>query len=349
MDEDAEESAPREFHFRIEDDSNFQGLLSRSSSASVSPSEPGQSAESVSVEYIVSKLFNFMKISEIHQYGISVFEATFSSFLPFLSEVDLFRLATSYWCNADHFDVMVRRRGHEIKGDVLSLPITDELLDAAMQSGSAADKIEAMLLQRRRDRAHEETAGDLLFAPSKDEKAFFRRNLKHRLWSHEVLGMVFVRNGWLTPDLAEYALASFSSAIYRRALQSEALRPNNSEWLELNDAFLTAFFADHFGRDIPEMFGRSKRKKERAPRYHLREEALRRWCSFIELLASRGAKGADHEFFAVPPLRYALIIGTRTFSIISASHQQRNRWLIPEHWQNITVPDDIWDVMMGYL
>jgi len=293
-----------------------------------------------------------------------VFRVTFPSFLPFLTETDCFRLATSYWCNAEHFNVMVKHRGHKIKGDALSLSVTDELLDAAMRSGSTAEKIEAMLLQRRRDRVgaggHSESGGEearywksgkLTFAHSKDEAAFFRRNLKHRLWNHEVLAAVFVRNGWLTPDLSERALSSFASTIYPRVMESTAPRRKNSGWIDMNEAFLTTFFADHFGLDgVPEMIGSRKMKKEETTRpYHLSEATLKRWCSLIELLAARGAKGAEDEFLAIAPLRYALQIGRRTFNVISASHEQRNRCLIPEQWQSITVPDDIWDVLMGYL
>merc|ERR1711997_960558 len=117
-------------------------------------------------DYILSKLYNYMKISEMSKYGISVFQMTFSSYLPYLNESDLEKLATSYWCNGQHFNCMISHRGDIIKSNndlssnispyssifglnnnnhqnqqqatkVFKLKITRDLLDAAMQSGAS--------------------------------------------------------------------------------------------------------------------------------------------------------------------------------------------------------------------
>jgi len=384
----------------------------------------------LSSEYILSKLYNYMKISEMSKYGIQVFEMTFSSYLPFLSEADLFRLATSYWCNGAHFNCMTAHRGDRIKntpngsgahsngnvatsfvssvasiarvsmfGDggsaegneaqrarkesVLCLEITDELLDAAMQSGASVDKIEAMLLQKREDdglaasmmpngnlaassrrgrpqRWRCRKDGKLWFFQTKEERAFYLRNLKHRFWNHEVLVRVFIQNGWLTPDLAEYAMKTFIKTIYHRVLQSKAPRPKNGGGVKLSETFLQSFFAEHFCLDdIPKMYREDiRRRRERGGKcgaatqsHHLSEETLRRWCELIELLASRGAAVHCSEFGKMIPLQYALQIGRNTFKIISSSHKAKNKLFIPEQWNhsNITVPDDIWDVLVSYL
>lgn len=54
---------------------------------------------------LISKLYNYMKISEMDKYGIIVFETVFIKYLPFLCESDLSTLVTSYWCNDSHFEV----------------------------------------------------------------------------------------------------------------------------------------------------------------------------------------------------------------------------------------------------
>jgi len=368
------DDAPREFRFSIEDDDNLRALVSHSASpmdtesvTAVSMAVGSAPSVEVSSEYILSKLFNFMKISEMNKYGIRVFQVTFTSFLPYLTEGDLFRLATSYWCNGEHFRVMTAHRGDRIKDAVLSLSVTEDLLDAAMQSGASVDKIEAMLLQKREDEAVTVPSrwrrnGKVAFFQTKGERSFYRRNLKHRFWSHEVLVRVFVRNGWLTPDLADFAMKTFVATIYHRVLQSTAPRPNNNGGIKLTETFLTAFFADHFCRDdIPKMYREEIRRRERIFQrnkkssgtiaHHLSEETLRRWCELIELLASRGATVPDNQFAAMIPLQYALEIGSCTFKLLSASHKQKNKMLIPEHFhhQNIAVPDDIWDVLVSYL
>merc|ERR1719361_142928 len=117
-----DQEGPREFRFSLEDDTNLQGLVEQQSrSPSVDHHQP-QQQEDVSSEYILAKLYNYMKISEMSKYGINVFDTTFSSYLPFLTEGDLFRLASSYWCNGAHFNVMTAHRGHRIKPSLSSNP-----------------------------------------------------------------------------------------------------------------------------------------------------------------------------------------------------------------------------------
>jgi len=426
--EECTDEGPRAFQFRIEDDTNLQGLVHTASPPTAprqpTPQRTPEPAEGmdVSSEYILSKLYNYMKISEMSKYGIRVFEMTFSSYLPFLTEADLFRLATSYWCNGAHFNCMTAHRGDRIKapsagtssssgsvsmtaaatssiaarvqsaasnlfGDstmtervapasrrnVLELRITDELLDAAMQSGASVDKIEAMLLQKRADegisaqwikgasrrgqRWRSRKDGKLWFLQTKEERAFYLRNLKHRFWNHEVLVRVFIQNGWLTPDLAEYAMKTFIKTIYHRVLQSKAPRPKSGGGVKLSESFLQSFFVEHFCLDsIPEMYREEIRRKQSgkwraAPSHHLSEETLRRWCELIELLASRGAAVHCSEFGQMIPLQYALQIGRNTFKLISSSHKAKSKLLIPEqfHQESISVPDDIWDVLVSYL
>jgi len=391
-----DQEGPREFRFSLEDDTNLQGLVEQQSrSPSVDHHQPQQQQEDISSEYILAKLYNYMKISEMSKYGINVFDTTFSSYLPFLSEADLFRLASSYWCNGAHFNVMTAHRGHRIKpsphsaassaalttttstgfmasvssnltsmfgddgrvarGSVLTLEITDELLDAAMQSGASVDKIEAMLLQKRRDEGTQRERGRRSglsqkrkrFYQTKRERAFYLRNLKHRFWNHEVLVRVFVHNHWMTADLAAYAMKTFVKTIYHRVLQSKAVRTSQ---LRMDEPFLRAFFADHFGRDhVPwllEAAGGGGGGQIRTQCHHLSEETLRRWCQLIELLASRGA-AAGNEFERMIPLRYAQRIGQNTFQFISSSHKAKNKLLC--HLEDTTVPDDIWDVLVSYL
>jgi len=433
----------RDFHFNIENDANLQDAMedefgdhSSSASASRSPVRAHSdavddvSASELTAEYILSKLYNYMKISEMSKYGIRVFEMTFSSYLPYLSEADLTRLATSYWCNGQHFNCMAAHRGDRIKstigighsvtatsismaqsqfnslfrqqmrglrgqemgdGPVLTLRITSELLDAAMQSGASVDKIEAMLLQKRRDEgvplvtqrpfkgshspslmwgssAKAHNRGRQRFYQTKYEKDFYLRNLKHRFWNHEVLVRVFIQNGWLTPNLADYAVKTFVKSIYRRVLQSQAATsPSGTTCTRFSENFLHSFFVSYFCLDdIPKMYRAqiaamnakiAKGGDEAASTRHgkISEETLRRWCELVELLASRGAADARSyrtEFAQMIPLQYALKIGQNTFKIISSSHRDKNRMLIPEHFlreHNICVPDDIWDVLVGYL
>ena len=81
------------------------------------------------------------------------------------------------------------------------------------------------------------------------------------------------------------------------------------------------------------------------------EETLRRWCELIELLASRGANVNESYFNKVIPLQYALQLGKNTYKIISNTHSKKNQLFIPDsfHHQNISVPNDIWDVLVSYL
>lgn len=423
----------RDFHFNIENDANLQDAMEdglggdhTSTSASHIPVRTHThgtgvvddvSASELTAEYILSKLYNYMKISEMSKYGIRVFEMTFSSYLPYLSEADLTRLATSYWCNGQHFNCMAAHRGDRIKstvahsvtatsaaqsqfnslfrqqmrglrgqemgdGDnpVLTLRITSELLDAAMQSGASVDKIEAMLLQKRRDEGvplvtavgsglwKSKDRGRQRFYQTKYEKDFYLRNLKHRFWNHEVLVRVFIQNGWLTPNLADYAVKTFVKSIYRRVLQSQAATsPSGTTCTRFSENFLHSFFVSYFCLDdIPKMYRAqiaamnakiARGGDEAASTRHgkISEETLRRWCELVELLASRGAADARSyrtEFAQMIPLQYALKIGQNTFKIISSSHRDKNRMLIPEQFKvlhNICVPDDIWDVLVGYL
>jgi len=435
--EEFETEEMRDFHFNIENDANLLVIDDDgASSVSRSPVRPNAntitdaaddvSSSELTAEYILSKLYNYMKISEMSKYGIRVFEMTFSSYLPYLSEADLTRLATSYWCNGQHFNCMAAHRGDRIKntpsathspspsiaqsqfnsifgqslralrgkGDhdddkqVLALRITSELLDAAMQSGASVDKIEAMLLQKRRDEGiplalnqrssmspstlwnvKSKDKGRQRFYQTKYEKDFYLRNLKHRFWNHEVLVRVFIQNGWMTPNLADYAVKTFLKSIYRRVLQSQATTSPSGKTktcTRFSESFLHSFFVSYFCLDdIPKMYRQqiaamnakiARGGDEAASTRHgkISEETLRRWCELVELLASRGAadgKSYKAEFAQMIPLQYALKIGQNTFKIISSSHRDKNRMLIPSDFMqhNICVPDDIWDVLVGYL
>jgi len=195
----------------------------------------------------------------------------------------------------------------------------------------------------------------LWFYQSKEERAFYLRNLKHRFWNHEVLVRVFIQNGWMTPDLAEYAMKTFIKTIYHRVLQSKAPKPKNGGGVKLSESFLQSFFAEHFCLDdIPKMYREEIRKRQRGHKqqsHHLSEETLRRWCELIELLASRGASVHSAEFGQMIPLQYALQIGRNTFKVISSTHKAKNKMFIPQQFlqENITVPDDIWDTLVSYL
>lgn len=197
----------------------------------------------------------------------------------------------------------------------------------------------------------------MVFFQTAEERAFYLRNLKHRFWNHEVLVRVFIQNGWMTPDLAEYAMKTFIKTIYHRVLQSKAPRPKSGGGVKMSQSFLQSFFVEHFCcDDIPKMYRQeierqSARQKAVPQRHHLSEETLRRWCELIELLASRGAAVHCSEFGKMIPLQYALQIGRNTFKVISSSHKQKNKLFLPQqfHLENISVPDDIWDVLVSYL
>merc|ERR1712202_126346 len=101
---------------------------------------------------------------------------------------------------------------------------------------------------------------------------------------------------------------------------------------------------------IPKMYSEQiahlEQGQDQVPRLGLgkmSEETLRRWCELVELLASRGAadgRSYRAEFAQMIPPQYALQIGQNTFKIISSSHLEKNRLLVPEHFQehNICVP-----------
>jgi len=151
----------------------------------------------------------------------------------------------------------------------------------------------------------------------------------------------------LPDDLAAFAMRTFVKTIYHRVLHSKASAQRTTS-LQMDLPFLRSFFASHFGPDsIPYLdeHGLSGLKKKNQC-HHLSEETLRRWCQLIELLASRGA-AAGNEFERMIPMRYAQRIGQHTFQFISSSHKAKNKLLC--HLEDITVPDDIWDVLVSYL
>merc|ERR1712130_462023 len=273
--------------------------------------------------------------------------------------------------NGPHFKCMINHRGDRIKSNnnnnhhVLKLQITADLLDTAMQSGASADKIEAMLIQKRSDdgvNIKQLKQKNTMFHHTKYERDFNLRNLKHRFWNHEVLVRVFIQNGWLTSNLAHIALKTFIKTIYHRVLKSKSAmignshHQNNNAGITFSENFLHSFFVSYFCLDdIPKMY----KKKIKAKRScddqmfvtQIAEETLRRWCELIELLASRGADVSEYEFRKIIPLQYALKLGKNTYQIICSPHKQKNKLLIPTqfHNENISIPDDTWDVLVSYL
>lgn len=432
-----EEEERREFRFSIENDHNLRDIINHNlgdtqtrelglnslSTVNFAASVEELNHNELTSEYILSKLYNYMKISEMSKYGISVFEVTFSSYLPYLTESDIYKLATSYWCNGEHFERMIAHRGDRLKctpscmviqeeqeeqdvainaydydertnqhhctkhGPRLQLKINEDLLDAAMQSGACVDKIESMLLQKRVDEGveiavncnkaqqHSSSYKAKKFYHTASESNFYLRNLKHRFWNHEVLVRVFIQNGWLTPNLAETAMKTFIKTIYHRVLDSKlsfitncnksnqqrhSHRNGKHKNIKFSENFLHSFFVSYFCLDdIPKMYKQEIRQKMK-DNHHcnhkyvsppLNEETLRRWCELIELLASRGANVHEAEFCKVIPLQYALQLGKNTYRFISSSHAHKNEQLIPYSYyqQNISVPDDIWDILVSYL
>jgi len=179
-----------------------------------------------------------------------------------------------------------------------------------------------------------------------------------------VLVRVFIQNGWLSSKLAEVALKTFINTIYHRVLQSKASMKKNKQitdnprvgGVKFSETFLHSFFVSYFCLDdIPKMYKEEikakRRQNGRCYASQISEETLRRWCELIELLASRGANVAEAEFEKVIPLQYALQLGRNTYKIISSSHKIKNEQLLPAHYTeaNISVPDDIWDVLVSYL
>ena len=413
------EEEHRQFRFNIRNDTNLQSIINDNlhgsdsendafggerTTTSLSVNHVNIAEHELTSDYILSKLYNYMKISEMSKYGISVFEMTFSSYLPYLNESHLTKLATSYWCNGQHFKCMISHRGDRIKPVIdneeasewfssftsssrnskqlkqtngrLQLKITSDLLDAAMQSGASVDKIEAMLIQKRMDcgmldsKYQANTAQQIKhrkfkrFYQTSEERNFYLRNLKHRFWNHEVLVRVFIQNGWLSSKLSQVAMKTFINTIYHRVLQSKASMKRNKNvsdnprvgGVKFSETFLHSFFVSYFCLDdIPKMYKQEIKAKARANgkcyASQISEETLRRWCELIELLASRGANVAETEFKKVIPLQYALQLGRNTYRFISSTHKMKNEQLLPTHYyqQRISVPDDIWDVLVSYL
>ncbi|ETO21355.1 hypothetical protein RFI_15850 [Reticulomyxa filosa] len=172
-----------------------------------------QEQDSKGSEELLSRLYNYMKISEMDRYGITVFQSVLESYLPVLTEMDIITLVTSYWCSGSHFAVCAKNlrvvqlnnrlccvcRGKLIKdGEVLKLEVSNSLLDAAINGGSGVTKMKEMLKQRRIDNSHMPTVTWI-----EQNKDFFIRNCQQRFWNHEVLVKAFLESGWLSTDLAQ--------------------------------------------------------------------------------------------------------------------------------------------------
>merc|ERR1712154_138935 len=137
---------------------------------------------------------------------------------------------------------------------------------------------------------------------------------------------------------------------------TENVRQSGGNGVKFSENFLHSFFVSYFCLDdIPKMYKQEIKEKyqQNHPNYvtQISEETLRRWCELIELLASRGANISECEFRKIIPLQYALNLGANTYQIISSPHKLKNKLLIPTkfHNENISVPDDIWDVLVSYL
>eukprot|EP01084_Bolivina_argentea_P003346 6272_1 len=375
----------RDFRFNIESDQNLQTIINNHLAVDNDTiwffgETPADSKTELTSHYVLSKLYNYMKISEMSKYGISVFEVTFASYLSYLTEYDIIKLATSYWCNGQHFNCIISHRGDAIRSNsiledahhtpaILQLEITSELLDASIDSGASADKIGAMLLQKRIDdgvKIRKSKCGNTLFCSMKYERDFYLNNLKHKFWNHEVLLHVFIKNGWLTPDVATPALSAFVKSVYTRVLHSKLgmvkkhVARSKKESIELSEQFLHALFVSHFElKGIPNAYKQQLYQyqpendgyHEAFEVYQIREAILTRWCDLVELLASRGANVNAFVFQKIIPLQYALQLGKNTFKIISSSHDMKNREYVPHSWhaQDIVIPNDVWDVTVSYL
>lgn len=224
-----------------------------------------ESIYSEDIPDVLNKLYNYMKISEMDQYGISIFEKIFLKYLTILDESNIYTLVTSYWCNALHFDCIIKYRGCKLSNNThLKLEITDDLLDTSMQSGASVDKIQSMLLQRRIDNNYN------IKLLLKLEKNFFIRNCRLRFWNHEVLVRAFIQNGWLTKDLAQIGLNKFAVHVYDRTLnitthhhQCTNGNINHNQVLitGFSENFLHSFFITHYSLDsIPKMYDEHMKK-----------------------------------------------------------------------------------------
>merc|ERR1712154_757873 len=141
---------------------------------------------------------------------------------------------------------------------------------------------------------------------------------------------------------------------------TENVRQSGGNGVKFSENFLHSFFVSYFCLDdIPKMYkeeikalkGDQNNCDDQIFVTQIAEETLRRWCELIELLASRGAHVSECEFRKIIPLQYALNLGANTYQIISSPHKLKNKLLIPTkfHNENISVPDDIWDVLVSYL
>jgi hypothetical protein len=305
----------------------------------------------LSTDELLNKLYNYMKISEMDKYGISVFETVVAQYLRHLDETDFQTLVTSYWCNEAHFQCLIRYRGTEIAHRrLLQLQITDSLMDHAMQGGASVGKIQSMLRQRRIDTR-------CLRLSLKHERDFFMRNCRLRFWNHEVLVRAYIQNNWLTPALAQIGINKFAAHVYDNTMKSASTHASG-----FSDHFLHSFFMSHFSLDsIPKMYAEMRKSRadtqthqphtiafsdENCLEKTFSERTLRRWCELLELLTSRGAK-ISRTRFKLLPLAFAVELGINTWWIINSSIHEKNELLMDSI--GVALPMDLWALIVHLL
>eukprot|EP00494_Astrolonche_serrata_P031711 UN31980 len=169
-----------------------------------------------------------MKISEMPNYDISIFERFLDVNLKYLSEKDFVTLVGSYWCTSAHFESMVNRRGSEIeKGKVLELNITQDILNLTVEAGPNVDKLKSMLKQRRKDVNNQNKSRELDFQ-------FFHRNWPRKFISYEAPIRAFAENGWLSKSLAKIGLSRFAMFINDKSSRNvKSTSSTNRKWCNL--------------------------------------------------------------------------------------------------------------------
>jgi len=290
---------------------------------------------------MLSRLYNYMKISEMGKYGITVFQKILETYLPLLTETDIFTLVTSYWCNGTHFRCLINYRGKMIRNKkVLKLYITDELLDAAITGGCNAEKIKEMLKQRRKD--HDNLS---LLACTQQDQDFFVRNCKYRFWNHEILIRAFLENGWLDAELGQIALDRFANCIYDRRMKNLSIDNDTYEMRDENDIeqFCSPSYEGIRGRSTnPSSLTKHNNNNSSLP---VNLKTLHRWVNVVEILTSHGAK-CSSDRFALPMLQRSVIQGTHTWNFITSSTERKNDLLI--NACNLTMPVELWHCVTSF-
>lgn len=185
---------------------------------------------------ILCKMYNYMKIAQMPQYGMTTFQKQFHALRSQITETHILTMITSYWCDRSHLEFFINHRGLQIKGGTLRLVISLQLLNRTVDCGPSFNKMELMLQTRRKD------LKECPDAIHQGEREFFKRNCCSRIGNFEVPVRIFQRNGWLTPQLAQIAWNKFVPFMRKRMKTYRILstcKKKHFKWSELAEVLST--------------------------------------------------------------------------------------------------------------